>query len=766
MFKYKLISMIIFSLAGILCAQDNLSIIRDIRVKGNRFIKEREVLAAVESRKGDYYSLKSLQDDIQAIYKLGHFNDVTLDVEEIDGVDDDQKPGIIVTFIVSEKKIIKTIKIIGNKKISRSKILSEIGSQKRESFDEGQMLLDVQTIESMYRDKGYTSVSVEPYTAVDEKTSKQIITFYVNEGNRMLIKKVTVQGTSAYSERRIRRKMKTRRKKVFKEETLNEDIKKLYDFYRNKGYINVHISKPVVESNEEKTELFVTLTIDEGRRYRVGEITFEGNEIFELDELRKTVSLKKDKIFKQEKLDETLQEIQGLYADKGYLRMRIKTSQITDEEKGIVDFNFSIIEDGLVYVDRIYVEGNTYTKEHVIRREIILKEGEAFSARKVRRSMEKIMNLGFLDDVQIDIQQPEDMDRADVVFEVREGKPGMLTAGAGFSSVDGLLGTLQVSHINLFGTARRINLMWEFGERRQSYDLSFTEPWFMNRPVSLGLNVFDITRKRQFADDFSAYQERNRGGSVQLGPRLTDRLSLSFAYGFKQIRVFDVDSEWADRPDNDPLKITAKTTNSSSLTSSIAYDTRDNIFDPTRGHYGKLSVTVSGGPFGGDVHFYKPIMRGSYHITTFWKFVLSLSGRVGYVESFAPSNDEDIFFEKYYVGGGESIRGYDYRGEIGPPEGGKLMSVFNAEYGFPLVQEYKRTILQFAIFADVGGAWRTADDLTLKIGTPLDYMKSGVGFGIRFKTPVFPIRLDWGYGLNHRPGEDLSQFYFTIGNVF
>lgn len=740
-------------------AQEKLNVIKRIQVQGNKHVKKRTILSKVTSKKGDYYSEAVLQEDIRNIYKLGLFEDVTLDIEEIPPKTEGETPGVIVTFIITEKKIIKKIEFIGNKKLSRSKLLEEISSVKGESFDRGQLSLDAQTIELIYKDKGYANVEVEPYSIFDEKSGKQVITFYIKEGKRVLIKKVTVEGTHVFKEKKIRKKMKTKRKKVFKQDVLDEDLQAIEQFYKNKGYLKVKVFEPEITHSEDLTELFVKVSLDEGMRYRVGSIAFEGYTVYTLKKLKKQIKLKLRKVFKQEKLDETLQGLQELYADKGYLRMKVNTREITDETTGIVDFTFQIVEGDVVFVDRIYVEGNTYTKEKVIRREILLKEGDPFSARKVRRSIERIMNLGFLDDVQIDIQQPEAIDRADVVFEVKEGKPGMLTAGAGFSSIDGLLGTLQISHINMFGRGQRLNLMYEFGERRQSYDIGYTEPWFMDRPVSVGVDVFDVTRKRQFGTDFSAYRERRRGGNLRVGPRLTDTLSLNFTYSFEQIRIFDVDTEHAE-------SIESTTQNSSSVISTISYDTRDSIFDPTRGHNESLSVQVSGGPFGGDVHFYKPIARASYHVTTFWKFVLSLSGRVGYLESFPPSKDKDIFYERFYVGGGESVRGYDYRGEIGPREGGQIMGVFNLEYGFPLVQEHKRTILQFAVFADAGGAWRNSRDVSLKIGTPERYMKSGMGFGLRFKTPVFPIRLDWAYGFNHRPGEDLSQFYFTIGNVF
>ncbi len=431
-------------------------------------------------------------------------------------------------------------------------------------------------------------------------------------------------------------------------------------------------------------------------------------------------------------------------------------------EKGLMDVNFDIKENNIVYVGNIYVDGLVSTKEYVIRREILLKEGDVFAASKVRRSMEKINNLGFIDAVEPQIQPTRDPSIMDLAFGITEGKPGMLSAGAGYSSIDLLVGTINLSHMNLFGRAQRLNLMWEFGARVQNYQIDWSEPWFMGKPMGFGLSAFNTQRILDYGTVSAAYTEGREGGSVRISPRLSDHLSLAFSYTYEYINIFNIS-------DSAPVYLSteAATANgvTSSVTSSIIWDTRDSIFDPSTGNKQSLSVQFAGGPFGGDQNYMKPEIRSSWFFPLIWKFVFSISGAAGIIQSFNPSTDVP-FYQRYYVGGAETVRGYTYRGQIGPDDGGLVMMVYNAEIKFPIVSEKKKSILQGAFFCDVGGDWATTDDFRFSVGGDPNDMKAGVGFGIRFTTPVFPLRLDWGYGLNHRPGEDLSQFYFTIGNVF
>lgn len=747
-------------------AQGPPSVIGALGVEGNRFIRPRTVLSKVKARVGETVLDPTFRADIDRLFETGLYDNVEVVLEDLPGEKTAQgAPKVRVVFRVRERPVVRRIDFKGNRQISESQFRDELVSKVDEPYDRYKAGQDVQKILSKCREEGYAEATVESYVSLNPRTNKVLLTFFITEGQRVLVDRVRVDGSSFFTARKIRGIFKkTRRKKVFKEDTYKEDLDLLQEAYRNKGFLEVQIDSATREFNEDRTRVTLPLVIQEGRRYTVGTIGFSSATLYTDAELKKKVTLESGKLFEQSRLNESLQGLQDLYADKGYLRAEISPETDThplDDRRGTVDVTFSVVESSVVYVDRIYVDGNTYTKEKVIRREVLLKPGDVFSAGRMRRSVERIYNLGFLDDVQVDIQQPRSPSQADVVFNVKEGKPGILSAGAGYSSLDRLVGTLQVQHINFLGRAQRLNLMWEFGSRKQNYEIGWTDPWFMDKPMSLGVDLFDTVRTLPFQNDSLAYKKGNRGFGIRLGPRLTENLTLIENYNYERVRVFDVDPQFTSTSTLTPLFPSDDI--KSAFTTGVVWDTRDNVFDASRGGRHSAQVEFAGGPLGGDLNLYKPEVSAARYFPTFWKFVLTLSARGAYVKEFS-STKTLPFSELFRVGGVDTVRGYDI-GEVGV-DGGKTYMVYNAEYKFPLVQENHRTILQAAFFADAGGSWSSGRDVNLKIGGRPGQMRSGVGFGLRFKTPVFPIRLDWGYGLNHQPGQPLSQFYFTIGNIF
>ncbi len=733
-----------------------------IHVEGNRNVRERVILAEVKTKKGDAYNPEALRKDVQAIFALGHFDDVTVDLADVPG-------GVNVTFRVIEKPMIKRIDFKGNKKLSSSKLRDAISLKENDSLDKMKLNSDVEKIVNLYKDEGFAAAQVEPFTTSDP-TNHVTITFYITEGTQVLVQEVELEGVHAFKLKKIKKLMKTRRKKVFKQETLTKDLEEITKFYKNHGYQNIKIGDPIQTFNADKTRLTLHLPIEEGPLFHFGNIRFAGNAIFPSEKLHPAMQFKAGDTFNQQKLDESIAKLQDIYGAQGYIRVQIKPNFSQDLAKGIVDTEFHIEEGEVVYVDHIAVEGNTHTKEYVIRREIQLKEGEAFSSVKARKSVERLYNLGFLDNVDVDVQQPVSPAKADVIYTVTEGKPGILSAGAGFSSVDGLIGTVQVQHTNFLGRGQRVNLQAQFGGRVKSYDLGWTEPWFLGRPLTLGLDIFSTTRIQQLGTDFNAYHSHNTGGSITMGPRFSDIYSLLFTYSYANtVRdTVDPNLDLATRQlilgSSDP-RITSFHAIKSDLTEQIVRDTRDNQFDPQRGTRTSFGVTEGGlGPH--TIQFYKPVADTSVHIPTFWKFVLSIHGQWGYVRPYGTSGESDIIDELFRVGGSDTVRGYEL-GQVGVLNGGQVENVYNVEYKFPIApDEHGRTLLQGVFFYDIGGSWRNLSDVDYRIVNNQKGLKQGVGFGIRFKTPVFPLRLDWGYALNRSPGQAPSQFYFTVGSLF
>ena len=723
--------------------------ITSVDITGTVNTKAKSLKSELKSRVGNVLSQVDATQDVQTLLGLGSFEsaEVSIDTETRR-----------VVFAVKEKPYLQKIVVKGNKKVSTGKIKDEITIKEKEYFEASFLEESKAKILKLYYEKGYADAKLEIYQATDEKTNKLTLTFLVSEGNQILIGDVKLEGVRAYKEKKLLGLLKTKKKTVYNIDTILEDITTITSFYKNNGYTQASVGDPYVTYNSSRTAMFILLKVTEGMRYKVGDITFNGNSMVSTDELKKVLTLKTGEIYKEEKFQESRSAIMEIYSDKGYLHSSIKPNFIPDEETGRMNISFEIEEGGVIYLGRIYVDGLTQTKEIVISREMLLKEGDVLSASKVRRSVEKIYNLGFIDSVDPEIQPTEKPDVMDLSLNVAEGRPGMLSAGAGYSSVDQFVGTLQVQHMNLLGRAQKLNLLWEFGATKQDYEISWTEPWFLDKPMSLGFGIFNTDRLLPYGSVTSAYRESRKGGSVSIGPRLSDYLGLLFTYSYEDVSIHDVDSSIlaSVQPTHD---IT------SSITSQISYDTRDNYFDASRGSRNSLSVQFAGGPLGGSVNFVKPTVKSSWFFPTFWKFVLSFNGTLSLINNFSPSTDVPIY-ERFYIGGADSVRGYQYRTEIGPTNGGKLMSAFNVEYKFPIVEEKKKTMLQGVFFADMGGCWDNPGDFTINIGSGDSDMKTGVGFGIRFTTPVFPLRLDWGYGLNHKTGEEVSQFYFTIGNIF
>lgn len=746
-------------------------VIGDIGAIGLQNTKLSTLRGAIKGRKGDLYDRPDLDKDIQALLGLGLFERVGAEVSLLDkpvpehfrkAAGTDRQ--VLLNFIVKEKPVIRKITFEGNKKLSRG-VLSDLLSLKtKDPFDRLKLEEDRGKVIAKYHEKGFLDAAVDYEIRTDTEASKVELVFKAAEGPKSRIELVELGGASSFKRKVLLKLMKNARKKVYFEKELPEDIAKIEAHYKNNGFLDVSISSPVVTLSADKTRIHIALGVTEGRSYRFGKTTFSGHLIYTSSEVAKTVEYREGKVFSQEKFEETIRGIQELYSDRGRLRTRINPVKTFNTTTDRMDVLFEIIEGPISYIGHIDVEGNKATKTFVLRREIVIKPGEMFRSSRVRRSIEKIRNLGFIDDVDLDLQPtPSDPDKVDLTFDVAEGKPGVLTAGAAYSSVDGLIGTLSLQHLNLFGRAQKGSIQWSFGRRVQDYSISWTTPWVGDSPTSLGFDIYNTRRINPFDTSLSAYVERRTGGSIRVGPRFEeDKYRLDMTYGLARISIENVQDQFRGT-------LSEGTSIQSSFGAEFSRDTRDSIWDPARGTRHGIGMLLSGGPFQGDIHFFKPSITNQAHHTLFtvedWPFVISAYHRGGYVTQFGKTVQVPVQ-DRFFIGGQDSLRGYSPSGEAGYPQGGKIYSVANLEFGFPLARERKKTIVKFVVFADAGGAWDRVRDVNGRIGSGTTNIKTNVGFGLRFVTPAFPIRLDYGYGLNHRRGERLYQINFGLGPLF
>ncbi|HAH31613.1 MAG TPA: outer membrane protein assembly factor BamA [Elusimicrobia bacterium] len=740
-------------------------------VKGTVNVKPKVVLKTGKAKKGALYYPDYVNLDIEAILGLGSMDTVSVDIAELPDKPSAAKFSALsassitarITYIVSEKPMIKEIALKGNKELSKTSVKDEMSLKEKDFFDELKIREDLIKITDKYHEKGFIDATTDYEIRYDTAARLCFLTVSVAEGKKARVAEVKLEGAKAFKTNKLLKKLKNRPKKIYSPQDIDADLKVLETFYKNNGYSNFSITSSSVSFNEDRSRVFIHIDIAEGLLQSFGRTYFSGNTVYLSKDLSTAVEYREGKLFNQERFDDTLRGIQDKYADKGYLKAQIKPVKVPNEKTGALDIEFVITENKPIYVDHIDVEGNKATKTYVLRREITQKEGEVFSSTKIRRSQERIFNLGFIDDVSPVINPTSDPDKVDLVFDVAEGKPGMLTAGMGISSVDGLVGTVALSHLNLFGRAYKTSLSWNFGKKVNDYTLSWSTPWMGTHPTTLGVDVYNTRRYKPYKTSLSAYTEQRAGGKVTLAPRFqNDKYTLTTSYTYEKVRISAVD----------PL-YTGELLEGTSVTSSIylefARDTRDSVWDPTRGSRIALGLDFTGGPLMGDADYYKPSLTASYNLKLFsiedYPFVLAISNRLGYAARFGSTKSVPVY-ERYFIGGADTIRGYANNGQIGPQNGGKVYDILNIELKIPIARERKRTIVQWAFFFDLGNSWDHFNNINLRSGTSQNNLKAGAGFGIRFTTPAFPIRLDWGYGFNHKPGEQRSDIYFTLGNLF
>lgn len=744
----------------------------EVLISGLKNVPMKKVWDVTKTRKGQTYKQENVDNDLRSMFDLNFFS--SINVEAVD-----KAGGLQVVFIVVEKSIIKQIDFKGNKAFKASALKDEVTLKEKEAVDEGKMEESKHKIVTKYKDKGYAEVKVETFTS-DLGEGTQTLTFFITEGNKIKIQQVPVIGNQFLTVKKIQRITKIRPGKIYKEETLNKGIEDLGKYYRKKGFYNFKMDEPQIAYNEDHSQMTVTITVSEGLRYRIGKITFSGNTVLAEKDFRKDLTVKETRLFNQDNFDQATANIQAMYADKGYVFARINPKVTTHDDALAMDIEYQIAEGPMAYVGQVEIAGNEITKDYVIQREILLTQGAPLSMNRVRRSQERLYNLGFFEDVGLDTKpnQEKPEEQLDLIFNVKEkSQVNVLSLGLGYSTVDKVVGNMQVQINNLLGRGQRVNVTYEIGSLRQSYEVSFFEPWFLRSFYSFGANVFDTRREKNYywtqtVDDLGQaipadqqpkkidyYAETRSGGGISFGRRFGEIYNISTGYSYEGISINNL-TERGKLSDTMRAEVDRGTVETSMVSLGLSRDTRDNVFDTTTGSRHLLKYSVAGGLLAGDNDFQKLTLETAWFFPSFWKFVWGVRGMFGVVNRYSDSVTVPLY-ERFYLGGAETVRGYEYSGEIGEIGGGKFVTLLNLEYSFPIFREKRQTILRGAFFYDAGNTWSTT-----KLGH-YDYaLKQGVGFSLRFTLPMFPIRFDWGYGLNHREGEPKSQFYFSIGPVF
>jgi len=736
-----------------------------MEVKGNKSISTNTVLSKMKTRIGSPYNDNVINDDLKRLYLLGYFSDIRIDTQ-------DYHDGVKVIVTVVERPIVEKIGFEGIKRLTvrEEKIKEDLKTKESQYLDYPSLNDDIEALKKLYAKRGYSEVDIEYKVELDNATNKAKVVFKVSEGKKVRIKNIVVNGNSAFSDGHILRLIKTKRAWLFnagvlKDEVFKEDIERLKAFYQRAGYLDVAVSYDIKRA-AKKPLLYITITIEEGKKYLVGSLEIRGNQdISEKEILGKLQEAVPGKVFSQEALKQDIANIQSLYFDRGYISMQIQEGVSLNTYTGRVDIVYTIRENDITYVDRIKIRGNVKTKDLVIRRELRIKPGDRFDGDKLRRSKERLQNLGFFDEISYDTQDTASVEKKDLVVDVKETKTGAFSFGGGYSTVDEFIGFVEIEQKNFdwknwpyfTGGGQDLRFRGQFGTVSSGFELSFTEPWMFDYPVSFGFDLYKRTHKRE-TDIGYGYDEDITGGDLRLGKEISEYVRASATYRYDEIEITNI----SDDATSDLKSEYGKNTISSTELG-LTYDTRDNVFDTHKGNLLSGSFQVAGGPFAGDKDFTKFYGRASHYFPLFKNSVLELRGRLGLADPYGDSSKVPIY-ERFFAGGAYTIRGYHER-KIGPidpvskdPLGGESMVLGNLEYTYPLMD-----FLKVATFYDTGNVWSKASDL----GS--GGFKSSTGIGFRIKTPIGPVSLDYGIPLNKEPGEEdkgSGRFHFSVSHGF
>lgn len=729
----------------------------EVRVRGNQIISTAVILNQIKSKAGGPLIQADVNEDIKRLYKTGYFKDIRIEVEEATG-------GYNLIVFVDEKPVIRQIRLDGFSTFKEEQLRKELKVLEGQILDEKTLKEGVEAIRQKYRSKGYRFVEVESELAVNEKTKEATVLIHILEGERYKIKAVRLEGVQAFKPKKVRKIMKTKKDTwltsgVFNEEKFQKDLDRIQLFYQQEGYLDVKVS-PEFAYDTEHRKIEILILVEEGTHYVTGEIQIKGAELFPESEIWQNLEMLPGTTYSQYYLANDLDRIRKYYFERGYVDARVVPGVKLNRETGKVDIVYRVHEGDLYFVDKVVVRGNTKTKDIVIRRELRIRPGDRVDGEKIRKSVQRLENLDFFEETTYDFEPGSASNRKDLVFRVKERRTGELSFGGGISSIDRFVGFAELSQKNFdllrfprfTGAGQRLSVRARVGTISQNFEVSFVEPYLFGRKISLGLDAYNSRRDNKGVD----FDEDRLGMGMTLSRAFTDALRLGTGYTLERVRLKNLSE---DAP---PVVRDSKgSTTLSRFRFFQNWDTRDSLFNPTKGHLVSFEEEFVGGFLGGGETFYT--LQGNYtqYWTLFKKHVIEFRFRLGTSQSFGQSNTVPVF-DRFFAGGLGTVRGFNYR-RVGPIEagdavGGKTLSVTNLEYTFPLPY---LDIMKGAAFVDVG----QVNSRSYRLGFG-DFAVS-VGPGIKVKTPVGPLAFYYGLPIANRDVEDRNgRFEFSLSHGF
>ena len=744
--------------------------IRDVRVVpiGPVPINAEQVLAQVSARVGRELDRPALSEDIRALQKSGLYAYAEARLEPAaDG-------GAILVFHVAGKPKIRRLSVTGADQIGNKKVrtLMEIGSGDR--VDDAALGLKAQKVRDHYRKDYYPDAQVTwTIRPVEDQPEFADVDLAVAEGKPAIVRKIRFRGNRHVSGRELRKTMAQRQSNwlsfftndgMYEPARLAADREAIRKVFMDRGYLGAVVGDPQIAYVGRK-KIDVSFDVAEGPLYKLGAWRIEGATLFPTNEMVRGISVPVGAVAGLAGLDRGAQNLRDFYGSRGYIKTDVAPRVVLDTNAAVAAVAYQIREGALAYVQGIDVRGNSQTQDKVVRREIGVVPGEVYNEVKVRASQRRLQNLGYFSYVNAYPEDTAVSNRFNLVFDLEEQRTGQFMVGVGLSSIDNVIGYVELSQGNfdLFGWppvggGQKLRLRAQIGSSRSDLEISLIEPWFLNRRLSLGIDLFRRDA-RYLSDEFD---QTTTGGALTLGKPLFSYNRVNWIYGLESIDIHDVSTNASDliqAEEGRRLK--------SYGTVELIRDTRDSTFVATRGFRGSAAATLAGGPFGGDTDTYQFQLRAAHYFPLWFDHVLCLRGWGSLIEEYGDS-DRVPLFDRLFMGGPRTVRAFKYR-KLGPKDedreaiGGRTAATLTAEYTLPVFEK-----IRLAFFYDGGIVWQDLFEKDLENPAVGDgEYCDGYGLGVRFDFPGFPIQLDYAWPINTDDMlGDGGRFSFTIGYTY
>jgi outer membrane protein insertion porin family len=723
-------------------------LVKELTVEGNRRVQDAVILGAVKSKIGTPFNPGLLSDDVRAIFALGFFDDVQMRVEDFEG-------GVKVTFVVAERSFVRDVAFVGNKRLKTETLQEKIDLKLGRVYNPVEVQRAREKLLEYYEEEGYYEAQVTPETEKFPDGDVRVV-FSINEGRRIKIDRIVFHGNKGLTDQELKRVLATHEREYYipfwhgtlQRQKLDEDVERIVSLYNDHGYIQARVESHDVKVDRERALVTIEFTVVEGLQYRVGDVTLKGVTLLPQAEVSRQLKLHPGDVFSRSELRESVRAVTDLYSTIGRASADVAPKTEPNAQAHRIDVTFEVTEGPEVYVERINITGNVRSQEKILRREMPMVEGDRFTLQKLQRARQRLVNLGYFDKVDVTTVPGSDKTKIVVNVDVTERPTGIFSIGGGFSSVDGVVGTIDLSQRNFLGRGWETSIRLRGGAQTQQGVISFTEPWLFDQPIAAGFDLFDNIRQ------YTEYTIDSLGGGVRMSRPFAEYSRWHLGYRLTRDKISNLTTA-------DPVLLAEKGNRVTSLVEgALTRDSRDNVMAPTKGASSNLTIDFAG--IGGDSRFIKTIASTSYFHPIWFHHVLS--GRVEAGYGFGWATEPLPLFERFYLGGPNSIRGFKFR-KISPIDdagvriGGTTEVLGNVEYLIPL-PNFGIGAIRLATFFDVGNVYgfKTRFDLT--------DLRYSAGPGIRWNSPFGPIRVDYGLNLGRRRGEDFGAFQFSVGSPF